>query len=596
MDTLILAPPLLPGEAPMNMPVRSLLSAPEDRVAAHGAHGFALRRAMVLGGALLITIYAAGEMSLVVGLARWTVVGVLLTLLFAALFFFIALAFTSGLAGFIAMWSRPAGTSSGPVRTRTALLMPVYHEDVPAFTARLAAMRAELAGHAQDFDIFVLSDSRDPAFVAEERAAILRLRAAPGPDVFYRHRADNAGRKAGNIADWVRGFGGAYEQFLILDADSMMEAQTLLALVAEMQGNPRLGLVQTLPCLIGGETLFARLQQFASHVYGPMIAHGLAWWHGPQGNYWGHNAMIRTRAFAGACGLPELPGRKPFGGEIMSHDFVEAALLIRAGWEVRMLPGLSGSYEQGPPNLVEMAKRDRRWCQGNLQHAAILGAPRLHPLSRMHMLTGIAAYASAPLWLAFLLLGIAVSVQARFLRPEYFPSTHALFPTWPVVESERALWLFTVTLALLLAPKFLSVIAFAVSSGAIRSAGRLARLLLSALFEILLSALLSPVTMLTQSGQVITVLLGRDAGWAAQRREGAHFEHASGWATAWPHVLVGVLMASLALAVAPLLAAWMAPVLIGLVFAPLLVTWTASARLGAVVAARGLLTLPRASP
>jgi membrane glycosyltransferase len=302
--------------------------------------------------------------------------------------------------------------------------------------------------------------------------------------------------------------------------------------------------------------------------------------------------MIHTRAFAGACGLPDLPGRKPFGGEIMSHDFVEAALLIRAGWEVRMRPDLSGSYEQGPPNLEEMAKRDRRWCQGNLQHAAILTAPGLHPLSRVHMLTGIAVYASAPLWLGFLLLGIAVSVQARFLRPEYFPTTRALFPQWPVVESERALWLFTFTLGLLLAPKILSVINFAISSGAVRSAGRLLRLIASAVFEILLSALLSPVTMLTQSGQVITVLTGRDAGWAAQRRESGNLDHAAGLALAWPHVLVGLVLAGLALAVAPLLAAWMAPVLIGLVCAPLLVSWTASARASEWIAARGLLTLP----
>lgn len=593
MDSLILEPALLPPEAPLKMPVRPLPEGGEDRVAPHGAEGYAMRRALVLGGALLLTLAAAWEMSLVVGLARWTVVGVLLTLLFAALFFFIALAFTSGLAGFLTLWrgddgARPAGAPRG----RTALLMPVFHEEVPAFAARLAVMRAALEPHAAHFDIFVLSDSRDEAILAAERAAVRHLRARPGSAIFHRHRPDQSGRKAGNIAEWVRRFGGAYEQFLILDADSVMTAPTLLALVAEMERNPRLGLVQTLPCLTGGRTLFARLQQFASVVYGPMIAHGLAWWHGPQGNYWGHNAMIRTRAFAGACGLPELPGRKPFGGEIMSHDFVEAALLIRAGWEVRMRPGLGGSHEQGPPNLAEMARRDRRWCQGNLQHAAILTAPGLHRLSRLHMATGIAAYASAPLWLGFLLLGIAVSLEARFLRPEYFPATHALFPQWPVVESERALWLFTVTLGLLLAPKLLSVIAFAITSGAIRSAARLASLLLSTGLEILVSALLSPVTMLTQSGQVVTVLLGRDAGWAAQRREGDALGLREAFTLAWPHVLVGLVMAAIALAVAPLLAAWMAPVLIGLVAAPFLIAWTASPRAGAWCAAHGLLTPP----
>lgn len=575
MDGLIAAPRLLPREAPMAMPVRALQIPPEVRQPIAGP---AIRRWLVLGGAVLLTAAAAAEMSLVVGLARWTVVGLLLTLLFAVLFFFIALAFTSGIAGFLAIGRGDRGVMpSGPPRTRTALLMPVYHESVPGFAARLAAMRAELTPHAAHFDIFVLSDSREPGCVAEERAAILRLRALPGPALFHRHRDDNAGRKAGNIAEWVRRFGGDYEQFLILDADSVMTAAAVLALVAEMERNPRLGLLQTLPCLTGGTTRFARLQQFASEVYGPMIAHGLASWHGPHGNYWGHNAMIRTQAFAQACGLPELPGRKPFGGEIMSHDFVEAALLIRAGWEVRMRPGLPGSHEQGPPNLPEMAKRDRRWCQGNMQHAALLGTPGLHPLSRLHMMTGIAAYLSAPLWLGFLLLGIAVSVQARFLRPEYFPATHALFPQWPVVESERALWLFSATLALLLAPKILAVLAFAVTSGAVRSPSRLLRLLAGAGYEILVSALLSPVTMLTQSAQVVTVLLGRDAGWAAQRREASAITIAEGLALAWPHVAVGLVLAILALSVAPLLAAWMAPVLLGLVLAPVLVSWTAGA-------------------
>ena len=206
-------------------------------------------------------------------------------------------------------------------------------------------------------------------------------------------------------------------------------------------------------------TLFARMQQFAGRVYGPLIAHGIAWWHGAEGNYWGHNALIRTRAFAEQAGLPELSGRKPFGGAIMSHDFVEAALIRRGGWAVHMVPGVRGSYEEVPPTLTDLSMRDRRWCQGNLQHTAVLPARGLHPISRLHLLTGIGSYITAPLWLLFLLTGILIAVQARFVTPDYFPAGKSLFPQWPVIDPVRAMWMFVGTMALLLVPKLFGCIA-----------------------------------------------------------------------------------------------------------------------------------------
>ncbi len=157
-----------------------------------------------------------------------------------------------------------------------------------------------------------------------------------------------------------------------------MTGETLVRLVGAMERHPDVGLIQTLPIITGATTLFARMQQFAGRVYGPLIAHGIAWWHGAEGNYWGHNALIRTRAFAEQAGLPELAGRKPFGGPIMSHDFVEAALMRRGGWAMHMVPGVRGSYEEVPPTLTDLAVRDRRWCQGNLQHAAVLPTRGLH--------------------------------------------------------------------------------------------------------------------------------------------------------------------------------------------------------------------------
>src|SRR5262249_3693767 len=150
----------------------------------------------------------------------------------------------------------------------------------------------------------------------------LRERIGDHPRIFYRHRANNEGRKAGNIGEWVRHFGGAYEQMIVLDADSLMPSDTMVRLVAAMERHPNVGIIQTRPTIVGARTLFARMQQFAGRVYGPPIAYGLAWWFGAEGNYWGHNAVIRVEAFAAGAGLPPLRGPRPFGGTILSHDFV----------------------------------------------------------------------------------------------------------------------------------------------------------------------------------------------------------------------------------------------------------------------------------
>ena len=243
---------------------------------------------------------------------------------------------------------------------------------------------------------------------------------------------------------------------LILDADSLMTGDTIIRLVAAMEEHPKVALIQTLPIVVNARSLFARWQQFAGRLYGPLLAAGIAWWHGSEGNYWGHNAIIRVRAFAQYAGLPELGGRKPFGGHILSHDFIEAALMRRGGWAIHMAPKLGGSYEESPPTLSDFAARDRRWCQGNLQHLALLPTRGFHWVSRLHLLTGIGSYLTAPLWLIFLMSGILVSLQAQFVRPEYFPKGYSLFPQWPAQDPILAAWVFVGTMGMLIAPKLLA--------------------------------------------------------------------------------------------------------------------------------------------
>jgi membrane glycosyltransferase len=574
----------LPDGAPLAMPTQSLRSAPPRPVLpASAPRRIWLRPLVVIGGAVVLTIFGAYEMVLVFAVNGMTAPAIVMLVLFLALFAWIALSFTSSLAGFCSLLAgggRRLDTGPGPLprlATRTALLMPTYNEQTARVMAGLQAIwesLCEVGAHAA-FDLFILSDTTDPNIWVAEEAGFLALRERIGAHthIFYRRRAKNVARKSGNIAEWVTRFGGAYSQFLILDADSLMSGETLVRLANAMERHPDVGLIQTLPIITGATTRFARVQQFAGRVYGPLIAHGIAWWHGAEGNYWGHNAMIRTRAFAACAGLPELRGRKPFAGPIMSHDFVEAALLRRGGWAVHMVPAVPGSYEEAPPTLTDLAVRDRRWCQGNLQHLAVLPARGLAAISRLHLLTGIGAYVTAPLWLLFLLRGILIAVQARIVPPDYFPHGKALFPQWLVVDPVRAMWMFIGTMALLLVPKFLGCLAILLSREARRGFSTL-RLVIGVLFETIVSGLIAPVVMLTQTIDVVAILLGRDAGWQAQRRGDGAIPARETLRLYRCHTMLGVVLGAVSLAVSLSLAVWMLPVVLGLVLAIPLALWT----------------------
>ena len=451
-------------------------------------------------------------------------------------------------------------------------------------------------GTGDAFDIFILSDTTDPDIFIAEEATFLALRARLGDArVYYRHRPKNDAKKAGNIAEWLQRFGGYYDQMIVLDADSLMTGETLVRLVAAMQRNPAVGLIQTFPVMVNATTPFARVQQFAGRLYGPLIAYGLAWWHGADSNYWGHNAVLRTRAFAESAGLPTLSGPRPIGGHILSHDFVEAALMRRGGWAVMMAPALPGSYEESPPSLTEYAARDRRWCQGNLQHAGVLPARGLHWVTRLHLATGIGSYVAAPLWLLFLFTGILISLQAQFIRPEYFPKTFTLYPQWPAQDPVRAAYVFAGTMALLLLPKLFGYLAMLSDRTMRRGFGGAFRAFISMLAEIVISGLIAPVMMLIQSASVVQIVSGRDSGWNAQRRDDGSLPLGAttrryGWHTAF-----GLLLALAAYEVSFSLFAWMTPVIVGLILAIPLAQWTANPAAGRSMRSRKLLLTPEES-
>ncbi|MDB5437834.1 MAG: glucans biosynthesis glucosyltransferase MdoH, partial [Caulobacteraceae bacterium] len=367
----------LPSEAPLAMPIQSL-DGPQFGDSRDQADGVTRqrRRYFFLWTVFFTALANALEIQ-VLGTAAISPLQWVQIILFLPLSALLSCWFVNSLVGYVAMGKKRLRASrlepSAPLahpKGRTAILAPVYNEDPAAVAGRLLAMARSLAGHgAQDaFDIFVLSDTRNRQVAAAEVEAFHDLSAASPLPVYYRRRPENTHRKSGNLAEWVQRFGAAYPQMIVLDADSLMTGECMLRLVGEMERRPDLGLIQTLPVIVGAKTLFARWIQFGTRVYGQVASAGLAWWSGAEAAYWGHNAVIRTKAFAESCGLPELKGAAPFGGHIMSHDVVEAGLMRRAGWTVMFEPTLPGSYEEAPPTVADFMVRDRRWCQGNVQH------------------------------------------------------------------------------------------------------------------------------------------------------------------------------------------------------------------------------------
>ena len=509
------------------------------------------------------------EASVQDGIQVWDVLRALLILVTTAWLAWGAAQALLGLPGRRRVIQAPVRVPHG----RTVVLVPICNEDPISTFARIAAMDRSIEAAGVSADIAVLSDTRDDEAARLERDWFARLmdeRDGAGR-MFYRRRMINTGRKAGNIEDFIRRSGGAYDFAVILDADSLMEGVTIREMIARMEADPNLGLLQTLPRIVGARSLFGRAMQFSASFFSPVFARGLARMQGRTGPFWGHNAIVRVNAFAESCGLPALSGPPPFGGHILSHDYVEAALLARAGWKVRVDEDLGGSFEEGPENVVSFARRDRRWCQGNLQHARLLTAPGLKGWSRFVFVQGILAYVSSLIWGAFLIVSVVAAVTAP--DPDYFPDTYQLFPAFPDDRTAEIIGLAIGIVGLLLLPK-VSILFEAGLSGRARGFGGVFRSIRSVLSELLLSSLLAPVMLMYQSRAVIQVLSGADGGWPANQRGEGELTLAEAWrASAWIS-LVGAAMLAALTGLAPDLLIWLLPVALPMVLAPVLIAWT----------------------
>ncbi len=585
----------LPADAPLDMAIQDLHVAP-DHAAMTGPTATAPadvgRRRLVLAGlTTLITLLSAVAPFILYGRKGWDGLEITAFGLFLVLIASIGCWFSNAAIGlWVLMTNREqkdlafAPHPAAPT-TRTALLMPLYNEDAHTALARLAAIDAGLArlGVTEAFDLFVLSDTNKLEALLAEQSAFASFRLRAHSNAFYRHREENVEKKAGNIADWTRRFGAAYDFMLVLDADSTMAGETVLRLVDAMERNPGIGLIQTAPTIVKAQTPFARVSQFSVRLYGRVAAAGLAWWTGSEGSYWGHNAILRTRAFAEACGLPHLPGRKPFGGHVMSHDVVEAALLRRAGWAVHVTAALDGSCEETPPTITDFIRRDHRWCQGNLQHAALIGARGLTGMSRLQLFMGILSYVASPLWFASLVTGLVIQL--------YYPIDWASF--FYFLKPQFTPFMLASVLAgvLLIGPKIMGAVLVLSRPRERRAFGGGRQILKGMAAEITMSALLAPILMVANTKAILKILCGQDAGWHAQERDTDGISWGDALRAMRWQMAVGLGFVA-ALAFRPDLAMFFVPIVMPLLLAALIAVWTSRRATGEALARNGFLVTP----
>jgi membrane glycosyltransferase len=565
-----------------------------------------LRRLLLLALIIATSVIASGHMADILPHRGSTRLEFVIVIVFAILFAWISIGFWEAMAGLFTLARRvdrfsitlgvEEDQSLEGTGARTAILIPVANEEPDRVFAGIKATYQSLedTGQIRHFDFFILSDSSDPDRWVEEEMAWAETCRSLGAfnRLFYRRRRVNLKRKSGNIADFCRRWGKNYRYMIVFDADSVMAGKSLVRMVQAMERHPKVGILQTAPLAVNRETLIARTQQFANHVYSSMFAAGLHFIQLGDSHFWGHNAIIRVEPFMQHCGLPELPGKPPRGGFIMSHDFVEAAFMRRGGWEVWLAYDLGGSYEEVPPTLLEELKRDRRWCQGNLQHIRVAFAKGLLSAHRALFLHGAMSYGSSLLWFVFITLSTVAAFAEAFRTPIYFPEGRTLFPDWPVWHPQWALTLLGTTAIILFMPKLFSVLLIMFKKGQVRRFGGSLKLIASLGLEVFLSALFAPVRMLFHSKFVFITVLGWQVGWGPQQRS----DLGTGWLEAIRFhgfgTLLALIWATALFFINRSFFWWNSPIFIPLILSIPLSVWSSRASVGRSFRMLGLLLTP----
>jgi membrane glycosyltransferase len=534
---------------------------------------------------LLLLLVGYRELLLNAGLSGTELAAVLL--LFVPFGVFLTLGANTWCLGVVAAARRrvPDGlrwrivNSATDLTVATAIVFPIKDEDTAQVFGNIAAVRESLreAGAEHLFDVYVISNSDDPNCWVEEELA-WRSISNTFEGVYYWRRHRKQGKKPANIAEFCERWGSRYEYMVILDADSLMSADCLVTLVGLMEHNPRAGLMQTTTNLIKGQTLWARLQQFTVFSNARMVQWGERVWQGPACAYIGHNAIIRIAPFMKHCGLPRLPGRPPFGGDILSHDFVEAALLTRAGWQVWVVPELEGSYEEPPGTFEEYFRRDRRWFQGDFVNLRLIGTPKLPPVNRIRFATAALRDMSPPLLLILCGLIIGLADSPTFAAAAIFVP----FLVWDF--SSRQSW------------AGVPAIGFGISvynRSVAQQRLPVLRLFCNGILDQTIWLLTTPTRLLTHALYVVEIASGRDVGWTTLRRTANRSTLSHGMRRIYySHTLFGVTATAVLVFTERWAVWWLSPVLLcWILTVPLALAFT-SPRIGVLMRRAGILLTP----
>ena len=550
------------------------------------------RRRIVLGLNAVTYVAMLWVAGLVLGAGGWTLVDAILLVAFAIGTPWTVLGFWNALIGLWLLHLRrdamaavapyaPAGDLAAPIRIRTAVFMTVRNEDPGRAILRLKTVKASIdaTGEGGAFSYFVLSDTSDAAVAAAEEKAVEAWKAAD-PDrerIVYRRRAENKAFKAGNVHDFCERWGKDFTLMLPLDADSLMAGSEIVRMVRMMQAHPKIGILQSLVVGMPSSSGFARIFQFGMRHGMRSYTMGQAWWVGDCGPFWGHNALVRIQPYHDECRMPVLPGSPPLGGHVLSHDQVEATLMRRAGYEVRVLPEERGSWEENPPTMLEFAQRDIRWCQGNMQYIRLLDLPGLYPMSRFQLIWAILMFTGIPAWTLMIALLPLAAWQAQGIAE--FPAT-------------QAVGLYIAFFTMYLMPKIAGLIDAMLTRGGVRRYGGWLRFVSSAAIELAFSFLQGAVSTIRTSIFMIGLLFGKSVVWGGQARDARRLSWTAAAWTLWPQTLFGLLVCGTLLAIAPAVFWWSLPLTAGYLLAIPFAVLTAHPAFGRALQRLGLCGIP----
>jgi membrane glycosyltransferase len=527
----------------------------------------------------------------VAGSGGMTPLGVVLLLAFAAGTPWTVLGFWNALIGLWLLHARKdalaevapycaAAADAAPLRISCAVLLTVRNEDPARAILRLRTLKASIDATRQGgaFGYFVLSDSNDADVAAAEGRAIALWKATDDDRdrIIYRRRDDNVGFKAGNVRDFCARWGSDYDVMLPLDADSLMSGEQVVRLMRMMQAHPKIGILQSLVVGMPAQSAFARIFQFGMRHGMRSYTMGQAWWVGDCGPFWGHNALVRIAPFQRDCQLPLVPGKPPLGGHVLSHDQLEAALMRRAGYEVRVLPEERGSWEENPPTMLEFARRDVRWCQGNMQYIKLLGLPGLHAMSRFQLVWAILMFIGIPAWTLIIALLPLAAWQSR--------GAH--------FRASLAIGLYIAFFTMYLMPKFAGLIDVVLTRDGVKRYGGALRFAASAAIEMVFSFLQGAVSTIRTSIFMVGLLLGRSVVWGGQARDVRRLSWPEAARQLWPQTLFGGVVCAALIVVAEPLFWWSLPLTAGYLLAVPFAVLTADPRVGRRLTKLGLCGIP----